>query len=113
MTKELTASAPSGMIKVVAPPDNIILTVGAKRSRGVDGLSSPKINRLLDGNIFTVDAERSCAEVLFHQTSPLRGGPCAELQEAKGGLAVSPGENRGSHTVRSGQEPHTPGGTKR
>ena len=27
------------------------------------------------------------------------------------GLAVSPG-NRGSHTVRSGQEPHTPGGTK-
>ena len=32
MTKELTASAPSGMkIKVVAPPDNIILTVGAKR----------------------------------------------------------------------------------
>ena len=31
MTKELTASAPSAMmIKVVAPPDNIILTVGAK-----------------------------------------------------------------------------------
>ena len=31
MTKELTASAPSAMkIKVVAPPDDIILTVGAK-----------------------------------------------------------------------------------
>ena len=28
------------------------------------------------------------------------------------GLAVSPG-NRGSNTARSGQEPHTPGGTKR
>ena len=27
------------------------------------------------------------------------------------GLVVRPG-NRGSHTARSGQEPHTPGGTK-
>ena len=28
-----------------------------------------------------------------------------------GGLAVSPGKNRGSHTARSGHAPHTPGGT--
>ena len=34
--------------------------------RGVEVLSSPKINKLLDGNIFTVDAEGSCAEVLFY-----------------------------------------------
>ena len=117
MTKELT-SVPSKMrIKVVTPPDDIIPTVGTKRFR--------------------------CAEVLFHRTFPLRGGlavipgktaglACEErpgaaystlrgaarsrtLQEGPSvpcGLAVSPRKPRVPHWG-SGQEPHTPGGTKR
>ena len=93
----------------------------------------PKINELPDGNIFTVDAERfRVRTALFHQTFC-----CA----ATGGLAVNPGNTAGptmrraarsrtlqegssvrcglsgeprkprSHTVRSGQEPQTQGGT--
>ena len=161
-TKELTASAPSGMkSKVVAPPDNI-LTVGAKRFRCVEVLYFPKTSELPDGtrsslraqtlprrgsvvpaqtnelpdcSVFTVGAERrrmrKCRFINF-----------AMVQEAEGGLAVSkkkprvpyfeerPGAahsrrdqvcvagwagsagNRLSLTARSGQEPHTPGGTK-
>ena len=57
--------------EVVVPPENIILTVGAKAL--------------------------PCAEVLFHQTFPLRGDPSAKLQEAKGGLAVSPRKPRVPH----------------
>ena len=60
------ASAPSAMkIKVVAPTDNVILTVGAKRFRNAEVLFSPKFNKLLDCNIVTVDAKRfRCGNVV-------------------------------------------------
>ena len=46
VTKELTASASSAMkIKVVAPTDNINLTVCARRFRCAEGLLPPKFRR--------------------------------------------------------------------
>ena len=46
MTKELTASAPSAMkIKVVAPTDNVILTVGVKRLPLLGSVVPTKVQR--------------------------------------------------------------------
>ena len=59
MTKELTASASWAMkIKVFAPTDNIVLTVGAKALPLRGSVVLTKLNELLDGNIFTDDARR-------------------------------------------------------
>ena len=63
--------------KVVAPPDSIILIVGAKRFRCAEVLFLPKTYELPGGNILTVDAKRfrvrkcyfinrfRCAAILF------------------------------------------------
>ena len=122
MTKELAASAPSAMrTKVVAPPDNIILTVGANTlpPRGsvvlAEDQRAPRRQHL-----HCRRRTLPCAEALFHQTSccaatgGLAVGPAA--QDTPGGIkrmlrVVGEPRKPRSHTVRSGQEPQTQGGT--
>ena len=55
MTKELAALAPAMKITLVAPTDDIILTVGAKRFRCAGVVFPLRLNELVDGNIFTAD----------------------------------------------------------
>ena len=99
MTKELTASAPSAMkIKVVAPPDDNILTVGAQRFRCAEVLFPSKVNKLLDGNIFTVDAKRVCVRKCYSSNVSV---PRRSFCQASRRLAVSPRKPRDS---RRGQE---------
>ena len=95
-------------VEMAAPPCSIILTVGAK-------------TLVLRGSVVCRRSTSSwtATSVLLTPNASVCGDCFAKLQEVKGGLAVSRRKpsptlrgGRGSHTVRSGQEPHTPGGTE-
>ena len=108
MTKELKASAPSGMeIKVVAPPDNIISTVGTK--------TLPWCGSVVPSNVSVAwrVGGKPKKTAGFTPRGAARGRTFQEGPSARCRLAVSPAKLRVPHCVRCGQEPHIAGGTKR